>query len=99
MAGQKTVMPGRGNDMNEKIAQTYVWYNNEAFFVSTANRECSSPLSYGHIYAETMVWEWNPETRTRGKMIGCDECAEGSIFAHQRMVKRIFDTGLCEEEV
>lgn len=88
-----------GGYKNKTLAQSYVWHNDKAFFVSTINRQCSASLAYGHVYAETLVWEWNPKTRTRGKMKGQDECAEGSIFAHQRMVKRIFNTGLCETEV
>lgn len=83
---------------NKKLAQTYVWHNNEAFFVSTINRQSSASLAYGHIYAETLVWEWDSETRKRGKIIGQDECAEDSILAHQSMVKSLFKTGLCMEE-
>ena len=81
---------------NITLAQTYVWHNDKAFFVSTINRECSSPLAYGHIYAETLVWEWNPKTRERGKILGQDECSDGSISAHQNMVQRIFNTGSCD---
>ena len=84
--------------INKKLAQTYVWHNDKAFFVSTINRECSSPLAYGHIYAETMVWEWDCKTRKRGKLIGTDECSEDSILVHQGIVERIFDTGSCETE-
>ena len=88
--------------MNEEyadktLAQTYVWHSGEGFYVSTINRRSSAALSYGRIYSETMVWEWNRETKKRGDIIGQDEHCEDSLFAHQRMVQRLFDTGKCEE--
>ena len=83
------------DEMSDKttMAQTYVWHKGRGFFVSTINRPSSSMECYGMLYSETMVWEWDEENRTRGNLIGQDEHAQDSIFAHQRMVQRIFDTG------
>ena len=49
----------------------------------------------GSLYAETLVWELDSEWK-RGAIVGQDEAAEGSIDAHQRMVKRLHETGQCE---
>ena len=84
--------------MNKALIQTYVWHEGEAFFVSTINRRSSAAASHFSFYAETLVWEWFPEIRKRGELIGQDEHLEDSIFAHQRMVQRLFDTGLCEDK-
>lgn len=83
--------------MNKTLAQTYVWRDGKGFFVSTINRQSSAQFGYNHIYAETLVWEWDRESKQRGKMIGQDEHCEDSLFAHQRMVQRLFDTGKCVE--
>jgi hypothetical protein len=76
-----------------KVAQSHVWHKEKEFFVSTINRESSAALAYGATYSETIVWEWNPVKNERGAMIGRDEHCADSLFAHQRMVQRIFDTG------
>lgn len=83
--------------LDKTLAQTHVWHGEKAFYVSTINRQSSAIFYYSRIYAETLVWEWNPETRQRGDLIGQDEHCEDSLFAHQRMVQRLFDTGKCEE--
>ena len=75
----------------QKIIQSYIWHDGKAFFVSTINRESSA--MYGGTYAETMVWEWDEKTRERGKIVGQDEGSADSIYAHQRMCKRIHETG------
>lgn len=43
-----------------------------------------------------MVWEWSVEAKERGVLIGQDEHLKDSLFTHQRMVQRLFDTGKCE---
>ena len=82
--------------VNKTLAQTNVWHGDKGFFVSTINRQSSAALAYGRIYSETLVWEWDSETKRRGNIVGQDEHCEDSIFAHQRMVQRLFETGKCE---
>lgn len=78
----------------DTIAQTYVAHNGRWFFVSTINRESSAmiepPVPW---YAETLAWEWNPDTKERGEIVGQDEAPSGCIYAHQRMVESLFQTG------
>lgn len=81
--------------VSEPMAHSHVYHNGKAFYVSTINRNSSA--GYGGVYSETLVWEWNKETRQRGDLIGQDEHCKDSIFAHQRMVQRLFDTGSCAE--
>lgn len=82
--------------VNKTLAQTEVLHGDKWFFVSTINRRSSAD---GQIYAETLVWEWDRKTAKRGDMIGQDENCKDSLFAHQRMVQRLFDTGKCDEVV
>jgi hypothetical protein len=49
-----------------KLIQSYVI---EKYFVSTAFRKSSARVIDPGYYFETIVWEWNKETKHRGKMI------------------------------
>ena len=88
--------------MANKIAQTTLYYKDgRVFFVSTIDRECSSMIGAGSIYAETMAWELDIETMTRKvSILYQGSCARGSIVEHQRVVEMFHkfgrDTG--EEE-
>ena len=84
--------------IDRTLAQTYVWHGDKAFMVSTINRASSAVAAYGQVYAETMVWEWRPETKERGAIIGQDSASAGSLYAHQQMVERLFATGRCEAD-
>lgn len=81
--------------MNEEtVIQTYVQHQGRWFFVSTINRESSAALADGHIYAETLIWDWNPETKDRGRIVWQDEDIRGSIRIHQNLVKRLHEHGV-----
>ena len=80
-----------------KLAQTFAKHGGKCAFVSTINRESSAALAYGATYAETMVWEWDEETKTRGKLLWQGEAGTDSLFTHNRVVKRFEETGSCEE--
>jgi len=79
---------------NERLIKSYVWYKDKCFFISTIDRDSSTP--YGGHYAETLVWEYDWDTAERGKMVGQDEAGQGNIKAHLSMCERIFYHGLCE---
>ena len=83
--------------VNKTLAQTLVWHGNKGFFVSTINKKTSAMLSYGRIYSETLVWEWDSIAKKRGDLIGQDTHGEDCLYAHFNMVQRLFDTGKCEE--
>ena len=81
--------------MNNQIMQSYVHHGDKVFFVSTINRESSS--MFGGTYAETMVWEWDPETRERGAFVGQGEGSSDSIYTHQAFCKQLHETGALNE--
>lgn len=71
------------------IAITYVWHNGIRYYVSTIDRESSSPLAPDHVYAETMAWEIDRKTGTLVRIIAQDSGPQGSIRAHLAMVERV----------
>lgn len=79
-----------------QLAKSFISTNDKHYFISTINRESSAALAYGHIYAETIAWEWNPETETRGKIVWQDEACKDSLVAHNRAVDLIESGGLEE---
>ena len=48
--------------MSEKLIQSYV---KDRWFVSTIYRQSSAALNPDGWYYETMVWNWNAETKQR----------------------------------
>ena len=54
-----------GREMEHTLIQSYVC---EEYFVSTIYRRSSAELGPKWYY-ETIVWKWNKDTRTRGKML------------------------------
>lgn len=84
---------------SEPIASTIVWHGDKAWRVSTINRESSAPAMYGHVYAETMVWAWNPQTRdVEGEILDTRESRRGSLMEHWRAVTDLHEKGRLLEE-
>jgi hypothetical protein len=81
----------------EKLAQTYVQHNGKWFFVSTINRESSALAAYGMMYAETMVWEVDYDTKKRGELLYSLEAGKDSLREHQRAIEELFMEGKIEE--
>ena len=50
----------------EKLIQSYVL---EEFFVSTVYRQCSAMIESPPWYYETIVFEWDKETKKAGRML------------------------------
>lgn len=82
---------------NERLISSTVEHGGKSFFVSTINRYSSSQLRPDHRYAETLVWEWDWETRQRGRMLWQGSDCENRIQTHQATVERIHKTGSPEE--
>lgn len=74
-----------------RLIKTYVWHGDDCYFVSTIDRDSSSPL--GGRFAETIVWAYDWEARQRGALLWTDYAAEGSIKTHQAMVEAIHRNG------
>jgi hypothetical protein len=79
------------------LAKTFAKHEGKCAFVSTINRESSAALAYGAVYAETMAWEWDEETQTRGKLLYQGESSKDSLFTHNSAVERFEKHGTFEE--
>ncbi len=77
------------------ILKTYVWFESKCFFVSTIERESSSPL--GSRYNETMVWEYDWSKGERGNILFQDGDSIRSIRLHQKVVERLYQTGKADD--
>ena len=77
-----------------QLAKSFISCNGKHYFVSTINRESSAVLAHGDLYAETIAWEWNPETNTRGEQAKQDESCMDSLEGHKRVMDFIYHGGL-----
>lgn len=77
-----------------QLAKSFISTNDKHYFISTINRESSAMLAHGSIYAETIAWEWNPETNTRGEQVKQDESWQDSLEGHKRVIDFIYNGGL-----
>lgn len=78
-----------------RIMQSYLYRDGKCFFVSTINRESSSML--GGTYAETFVWDCEPNSHVRGAFLWQGEGGTDSIHTHLKVCQRIAATGSCDE--
>lgn len=69
-----------------KIIQSYVFKNSKCYFVSTANRE----NEFG-IYSETIVWEYNQESKEKGKLLAIDSGIDNSATKHYIICDKILE--------
>jgi hypothetical protein len=76
---------------SDAILKSYVRHGDKWFFVSTIERDSSSPL--GSRYNETMVWEYNFDTKERGEILFQDGEPAGSIRNHLALVDIIHRNG------
>lgn len=83
--------------LDEKVIQSYVFYEDKAFFVSTIERDSSAMLGPGRYY-ETIVWEWDTETRERGKIICQEGTHKGDLKQHFLICKVLRVTGKWPED-
>lgn len=79
--------------MSDQLIRSFVRHGEKWFFVSTINRESSSMVAHGMVYAETMVWEYDNALGARGGLVFQDEGPRDSIKKHIKCCERISDTG------
>ena len=75
--------------ISNKVIQSYVFSGDQCFFVSTIERDSSAMLAPGR-YNETLVWEYFPDKRERGKLLYEGEDLSGYIDTHQDYCKKLF---------
>lgn len=67
-------------------------YYQRKHFISTGYRQSSAMLDPAPWYYETIVWEWDQETRKRGKMIFMEDSGryiENALKNHFNIIDRI----------
>lgn len=73
-----------------KLIQSYV---QDKYFVSTVHRQSSALLAQGDVwYYETLVWEWNSETKERGAWLESYNSGwskSGALTSHARICKEL----------
>ena len=85
--------------MSEHVIQSYVWYEDRLFFVSTINRDSSAPYAGPSRYAETMVWECDPRTRERRQsIVWTGEGPMDTISTHVEACRALRGTGKIDDE-
>ena len=81
--------------VDNPLIKSYVWFGEKCFYVNTFDRDSSAMLGPRR-YAETIVWEYDWETDTRGNMIAQRGGLEGTIFTHEQMCRLLLRTGSAE---
>ena len=67
-----------GENKGHKLVQTYVA---DRWFVSTIYRQSSACMNNPPWYYETIIWEYDPETRKRGRMYQTSGSHYGAVVA------------------
>jgi len=75
--------------MNKQI-QTYIYYQDKCFFVSTITRQSSASPE---LYNETIVWNYDSTNNERKEMLFQDEDSQGSIRTHLKICDELFYFG------
>jgi hypothetical protein len=75
------------------VIKSYVWHEEQCYFVSTIDRESIAALAPGLVYAETLVWKVDFATGIRGAMVHQAEDPRGSIAEHIAICQRLRATG------
>ena len=89
------------NPENRKPSTTLIQsYVLKKWFVSTIHRESSVMESPPPWFYETLVWEWNAETRERGELLyqaGGSHYESGGLLDHFEVCKQLTETGSYRE--
>lgn len=73
----------------------------ERWNVSTIHRQSSACIDPQPWYYETIIWEWNKETRSRGAMLwqlDSGSFPESALRAHADYCAQLATTGTLKEE-
>ena len=81
------------DEPNKKILQSYVFFEDKAFFVSTIER--TFEVYGGSVRGlETLVWEWDADTRERGDLVH----QAGGLSDHEEICRSVIKTGEMPQE-
>ena len=88
LLGNHSINNHEGDTVSESVIGSYVYHGGKCWNVSTINRVCSSPYA-PTMYYETLVWECDPSTKKRGRMVHQDE----GFHAHFNICREIILSG------
>lgn len=71
------------------VWKSYVWHDDQCFFVSTIRRVYDSAACGATIGMETLVWKYDFDAKQRGELIG----HMGGIVDHQRICRCLINDG------
>lgn len=77
-----------------QLAKSFIKHKDKHYYISTINRQSSSVLAYGHVYSETLAWEWLPDSERRGEQVAQDDGLENDIKSHIRIINFIINGGV-----
>ena len=76
---------------DERVIQSYVYYQDKVYFVSTIERDSSALLNPCR-YNETIVWEF--KDNKKGEMLMQEGDCQGSIEMHNIICTEIYKNGV-----
>ena len=76
--------------MIKSLIESYVYFENITFYVSTINRLCSALYASDLIYAETIVWKCEDNDK---HIVGMYEDSKDSIEMHTNICQQLFKYG------
>ena len=88
--------PLDGYEPDKRLLKSFVWHNDQCFFVSTIKRTSSAAITSPPRYNETMAWEFDWDKDERGKWIVQTGCG-GAIDQHYDVCEQLFQTGEYKE--
>lgn len=77
---------------DDRVMKSYVWHDGKCFFVSTIERDCSA-MEWPSRFNETIVWDYDWDTKERGSIVHQDEGSAGSIRKHLTICERLYACG------
>lgn len=77
---------------DETLIQSYVWHNDDCFFVSTIDRDSSAVLGPRR-FSETLVWGYDWKKRESKSLRYERDGIRHSIYQHLKICQELFETG------
>lgn len=83
---------------DKRLLKSYVWYNDQCFFVSTIERDSDIMACSEMRHVETIAWKYDWEKQEKGEQVGMTGHNWNALLIHQEMVKQLFETGVWQQD-
>jgi hypothetical protein len=86
--------------MITKVAQSYIYYEDKLFYISTINRQSSAMITDPPWYTETFVWELDPNNPTNVGDLVHESSSNfmNDITSHFETCMQFFENGKANKE-